>query len=528
MKFSAAIATLVTLFGVSESKKVVNKAELNRRLKNGLVNKSTLMAGAKPANEFTKRKLEEGNFEINGDYSIQFNHCLSLNIQNADMFADANMVEMAANGDLISEKDYIIFNVCETEYCSYYADDEKMTFIADVGTYFQAISQYLPTKVQEYCQACEQNYDYCYAQFSGQQYYPEGYEPQQEEQEQQQQGEEQQDNGEQQQEGEEQQDGEQQQDEAQEGGRKLQNGQIVKFIDCQMCSDYECLDFQQNSNNGYYDEDGEWIDAELDDAMEWLNGFSECAETYAYLDDYLLYSGLMCNADGDGLEIGLFLDEDCLMYTPKVAYKDVMQSGDTTYYSMIADIVEFTFSNDGIECYDPEIVWYNEVDYYYQQQNGENQQQQQQEDNGQAAEAAEWCRELVGQDRAVNLYDCGGYAPEEGNGDEEGDDYAGNYAWYSYELGAEDSENMQAVCYVVQNLGTEHHTSFNSDHSGLFNYKRNKKGASSSGMSAGGIAGVVILVLVVVGAAAGGVVYMKNKETSDKKKPLINEEGQLA
>merc|ERR1712238_513854 len=98
-----------------------------------------------------------------------------------------------------------------------------------------------------------------------------------------------------------------------------------KFVDCQMCADYECLDFHESSSNGYYDEDGEYVEAELDDAMEWLNGFSECAETNAYLDDYLVYSNLMCNAEGTGLEVGLFLDEECLMYTSKLAFADIMQ-----------------------------------------------------------------------------------------------------------------------------------------------------------------------------------------------------------
>jgi hypothetical protein len=410
-----------------------------------------------------------------------------------------------------------------------------MTFIADVGTYFQAVSQYLPNKVQDYCEACQQNYDYCYAMANGQQYYPEGYVPEDDaaaaedgaeeeaaaedgaEDEAAAEGEDQAAEGE---------------DANADGGRKkarkLQNGQIVKFIDCAMCADYECLDFQQSANNGYYNDKGEFVQADLDEAMEWLNGFSECSETMAYLDEYLLYSGLMCNADGSGLEIGLFLDDDCLMYTPKVAFKDVMQDTDNTYYSMISDIVEFTFDNDGIDCYDPEIVWYNEVDYAWKQQNGEIQEAEQQEDNGEAPEAAEWCRQAV-QNDVVNMYDCSGYYPDE-NANQNGDDYVNTYSWYSFELTQENADNVAAVCYALKELDGENHnthTVFNNEHEGLFNYHKNKK-TQSSGMSAGGIFGIVLLVFVAIGGAYGAMTYYKKKSSEDKKKPLINEEGQLA
>merc|ERR1711865_927615 len=163
---------------MGEGRKMLNTVELNRRMKEGLVNKSVLLKGAKPYNKAAVRKLDEDDaFEITGKYSIQFNNCISMTVSNEDIAADENFIDMAANGDLISEKDYILFNVCETEYCSYYGEDDKMTFIAEVGTYFAAISQYLPTKVEEYCEACEDNYDYCYALSTGQQYYPEGYEP---------------------------------------------------------------------------------------------------------------------------------------------------------------------------------------------------------------------------------------------------------------------------------------------------------------------------------------------------------------
>lgn len=545
LKMKVLSLALAALVGLTEGRKVVNTAELNHRMQNGLVNRSVLLKGAKPYNQAAKRQLdEEDAFEITGKYSIQFNTCISMTVQNADIAADANFIEMAANGDLISEKDYILFNVCETEYCSYYGEDEKMTFIAEVGLYFQAISQYLPTKVEEYCEACEDNYDYCYAMSTGAQYYPEGYEPEEEEEE-----------AEEEDDGDDEGDEDEEEDDEDEDrrlkkikkarklkNRKLENNQVMKFVSCDMCRDYECLDFHEQSVNGYYDEDGEYVEAELDDAMEWLNGFSECAETNAYMDDYLMYSGLMCNSEGTGLEIGLFLDEDCMMYTPKLAFADVMQEADTTYYNMIADVVEFTFTNDGIECYNPEIVWYNEIDYYYEQmeaaENGEDEEEEEDEEDEEEPEAAEWCQELVQEDVAVDIYDCDGYEMEEA---EEGDDdYAAQYDWYVFELTADQSEDIGAVCTIYTaeddmnddananaNGGGSYspHTIYNGENTGLFNYDKATSG--TGGMSGGAIFGVVVLVVVVAGGAAA--FFMKKSGgAGDKKKPLINEEGTLA
>jgi len=321
--------------------------------------------------------------------------------------------------------------------------------------------------------------------------------------------------------------------------RKLAENQVLKFVDCGMCKDYECLDFHDKSSNGYYDEDGEYVDAELDDAMEWLDGFSECAETNAYMDDYLIYSNLMCNAEGTGLEIGLFLDEDCYMYSSKLAFSDIMQDADTTYFNMISDVVEFTFTNDGIECYNPEIVWYNEVDYYYEQmeaaENGEEEEEEEEEDDGEAPEAAEWCQELVQEDVAVDIDDCGGYEAEEA--EDSDDDYAAKYDWFKSELTQEQSEAIGAVCTVYtseasnddaaggSSSGYTPHTVYNGENGSLFNY--DKASSGNGGMSGGAIFGVILLLVCVAGGAAA-FFTKKSGSNADKKKPLINEEGTMA
>jgi len=535
MKFLA--LALTALVGLTEGKKI-GKAELNHRMKNGLVNKSVLMRGAKPYNAAAKRKLEEEDkFEITGAYSIQFSTCTSMSVQNDEVTEDENLLAMAANGDLIIDKDYILFNVCETEYCQYYGEDDKMTFITEVGTYFNAISQYLPNKVEEYCEACEENYDYCYAEAYGQTYYPEGYEPEEEE--------EQADEEEAEEEGEEQEEdeGEDRKRKLKKLGRKLAQNEIVKFVDCGMCAEYECLDFHQTSSNGYYDEDGEYVEAELDDAMEWLNGFSECSETNAYMDDYQIYAGLMCNSKGTGVEIGLFLDDDCSLYTPKLSFKNIMQNADMTYYNMISDVVEFTFTNDGIECYNPEVVWYNKVDYYYEQmeeaQNGEEEEEEEEDEEEEVPEAAEWCQELVGDDSAVDLYDCDYEAEEEQDEEEENNDDAVSYDWYSYELTEEQKDEISSVCAVYTGLvaaanaevdandgsysSYKPHTTFNPEHETLFDYSK----GSSSASTGGKVFGWILLVVAVGGA--GAFAFMQKNAGGDKKKPLISEnEGTMA
>merc|ERR1711865_774028 len=170
----------------------------------------------------------------------------------------------------------------------------------------------------------------------------------------------------------------------------------------------------------------------------------------------------------------------------------------------ISDVVEFTFTNDGIECYNPEVTWYNQVDYYYEQmeaaQNGEDEEE------------------------------------EEEDEDEDGDDAVTSYDWYSYELTEEQKDEIGAVCAVYTGIITSAevdtdsgayknynpHTTYNPEHEGLFNYDKNQ-----SGSSGGKIFGWILVLLVVGGGATA--FMMQKGSSSDKKKPLIQEsEGTMA
>merc|ERR1712048_665386 len=138
--------------------------------------------------------------------------------------------------------------------------------------------------------------------------------------------------------------------------------------------------------------------------------------------------------------------------------------------------------------------WYNEVDYYYEQmEKAENGEEDEEEDDGEEPEAAEWCEELVQEDAAVDIYDCGGYeAEEEENND---DDFAAKYDWYNFELTADQAEGIGAVCSIYTAVaayddageysGYTPYTVYNGENGALFNYERGSTESESSGMSGG-------------------------------------------
>merc|ERR1712216_14373 len=60
-----------------------------------------------------------------------------------------------------------LFSVCYSSDCYYQAEDEKLTFITDVATYFQAFADFLPNQVERYCEGCQENEDYCSGNYYG-------------------------------------------------------------------------------------------------------------------------------------------------------------------------------------------------------------------------------------------------------------------------------------------------------------------------------------------------------------------------
>eukprot|EP00934_Nitzschia_sp_Nitz4_P000683 Nitzschia sp. Nitz4//scaffold15_size197535//97848//99519//NITZ4_001582-RA/size197535-augustus-gene-0.225-mRNA-1//-1//CDS//3329537727//683//frame0 len=530
MKFLG--VALAALLGLAEGKRSISASQMKTRLANGEFNKQTLMANSKPYGN-TARKLEEGEeFEINGLYSVQFNSCVSMTIQDENVLSD-DLISYSATGALVAEKSYILFSVCYTENCYYQAEDDKMTFITDLATFFQSFVDFLPNQVENYCEGCQQNADYCsgalaaeYAQADqdeaadedaaedadedADQDADEDQEDPDEENEEDPDEDEDQD-GEPDDEGEDEpEDGEEEGDRKLANKRKLANQKSVQYIDCDMCNTYEC-----------FAEDNEVDDAVEDyvfeDALEWIQDFSECKEL-EYNDDLALFAGLICNEQGNGVEIGVFFDEDCTQHATKMSYQSMMSYADQQYFALSEEVVEYMFTND-FSCYQEEIEYTNP----YEEAADEDEDAE--EDNGEAPEAAEWCQGLFdGELEAVNLYDCGVDADAENDNEAEYDENIYNYDFYSYQLSENQYDDASEVCQVLK--GTDGKTTVysNSNAGSLYTYKPNN--SSGSGMGTGWIIVLVVLIAGALGAAA--TVVFKRKSNS-KRDPLISTaDGTLA
>jgi hypothetical protein len=124
-----------------------------------------IMEHAVRVNRQGQRIIQENDnkFELSAMYSFQFDTCVSLRAEPSDageIIFDANLEIYSSKGEIVSQKSYILFNVCKTKYCEYYKADDNL-YMIDVGTYMSAIADYFISRHEAYCSACVDSYNYC-------------------------------------------------------------------------------------------------------------------------------------------------------------------------------------------------------------------------------------------------------------------------------------------------------------------------------------------------------------------------------
>lgn len=128
------------------------------------------------------------------------------------------------------------------------------------------------------------------------------------------------------------------------GRRKLEKGQrklASQSINCNQCIAYECFAAANDDDQVQSRED-------LDKSIaEWIADLAECKETGAQWNDMNLYVSAMCSPYGDGVELAVFVDEDCTMYTNQQSFYDVSNSGNengVNYMTYAEEIIQNAFS----------------------------------------------------------------------------------------------------------------------------------------------------------------------------------------
>lgn len=569
MKFVSAIVAVVAAMAVgSDAAKPKTKQqwkkELNTRMKNGHLDKRTLMKGAKPHSEAAKRRSLD-QMEISSYHSVQFVSCFSLTTSYDDIFDNDDggiMLNLFSQGQILAMQSYAIFRLCWNGSCSGNGNG-VMEYVVDMDTYVNALVNYLPNQMQDYCDACQENQQTCMVAMYGyggnynnggynnankyQQYnandnnynganvnnvnygnYGNG------------------------------------QNGGQYGNRKLaklhefenrvlKGGQVWKQLDCDLCEEYSC--FENDNNNNYNNQNNDMYGFEA--ASEWLENMAGCAETgiaynpYGYQNgqqqgDSQLYAGFVCNGDGTGVEIGMFADEGCILYLPNEPYSNYMSYFDQTYVSMTQEIVEFTFSNAVFSCKEEEYLYTTYDMSGYSQYGG--QYYNWEEDNG----VSEWCAALFEGDTApTDLNSCGynGYNGNNGNNQyqnyDQGQQYQYQYDWYRFEITQDNSYDMTEVCSIVKKSEGSLHTFYNTNNGNLYSYTGNSASDTISEfmedtdnevdyanyswlkgkkLSGGAKFGIVALTGIAVGAVVA--LYLRFKESSvdDKNVGLMDEE----
>jgi hypothetical protein len=375
---------------------------------------------------------EYAPLNVTADFKLQFNSCLSLESENYNLLLD-NLVNYAQSGALKSIRNYVLFDVCQDGDCSTQNSNKDNVYMVDLLTFIEAVIEYGPTNHELVCDAC-QTYgeDVCGV--------------------------------------------EENTNDQNRNRRKLQDIPGYAVFDEDMCDKCEAL-------NCWYDADGDQ-EEDFESIEAWITEIAECKETGSQWQNLDLFAGWMCNSDGSGIEVGVFIDQYCRMYHGGLAFSSLMQDEDYQYFFQSQDIIPYMFT-DAIECKDNSELQYVDYDTYEQLVNNNDQDY---DGDDQEASVNEACTALFEGDfvprslgncgQPQNLtqqemyqqaaeYNGGEYqysdGDEDGNEDNQGQNmyqyvqaqqmlynsYGQDVSWYTFDLSAQAALDGASTCEAV-------------------------------------------------------------------------------
>lgn len=390
--------------------------------------KGTKMANDS-ASSSSHRRLDE-NYDFDGSYNIKFSQCVDIKLFDEDLF-DEDVIEYTTAGQIMSTKSYALFHVCQEDDCYYESEDDL--YIVDLPTYVMNVASYHANVKSSYCGACATYYyDYCVAE-----------------------------------------------EEAVDDAAAAENDDVAagddadaaayyagddgverklgekqrrakSYIDCEQCEAYGCL------NNG--DDDGQQQDEDDGgEVAELIEDISQCLNTGLSWNDDDLYIGFMCSPyDGDGVELAIFLDNECTVYTSIKSFSDIPSwyiYNDEEVFTEAETYIKNAFTETTPCLYeqfgDPN--YQNNDDAYAANDDG--------------YQVNDYCSGIF-QEGALAFNSCAAQNDDQNNGNQNDDDA---YNFYEYDMNYDDVRDLDEVCTVLQQMEGEYYYHYDEENSGTWN-----------------------------------------------------------
>ena len=123
------------------------------------------------------------------------------------------------------------------------------------------------------------------------------------------------------------------------------------LIDCDQCQTYECFVDEEDLDDNAQNQE------EIDNYISgWIEELAGCQATGVQWNEMDVYTGVMCSPYGDGVELAVFLDEDCSLYTNQLAFTDVFNpyadqdnnDNNIDYFTSVEGYIKSAFSEVSI------------------------------------------------------------------------------------------------------------------------------------------------------------------------------------
>lgn len=230
---------------------------------------------------------------------------MSFAIEDDDILQDSQLIYYANSGVIVSQKSYVLFDIqeCEPGNCVFDESNLSKIHIVELEDFIDSFIEYFPNKKAAYCQQCQNQYNYCSSQDGS--FFDNAV--------------------------------------FRNGGAFCYGGQQYAMINCAQCWQMGCYD-------GY-------DDSSLGTVNEWIEEMAACKATNTWWKNYPLYTSLTCNAAGDGVEFGVFIDESCKTYHRQKAFQNVVGQDDWQMLFQSPSMIEYMFTSS-MTCKDESAIKY--------------------------------------------------------------------------------------------------------------------------------------------------------------------------